>query len=257
MRCVLTIAALPVILMLLVGCGSTHTATTSAAATTTPAAATTTATTTMPDAATTSVAKPPATRSDTHVGAAHAKHTKARVAQELSTLANAKPQRKLTHAQLAQLPVADITLTSPAIKPTVGGVSVLSGEYTCHGTDQSPPLRWSAVPPNTVELVLFVISADPVNDKLFFNWAIADISPSTNVLQAGRVLPGTIVGRNGYGKDGYSICPPHGGSENYVFSLYALPTTLKPAAGFNPATLRKEAQQTARHTALLVATTGS
>ena len=48
-----------------------------------------------------------------------------------------------------------------------------------------------------------------------------------------------MVGPNGFGKKGYGLCPP-GGSETYVFALYALSQKLQARPGFDPAALRKE-----------------
>lgn len=171
--------------------------------------------------------------------------------------ANSQPAPKLSPSERAHVSVADITLSSPAIKQVrLASASNLAQRYTCHGIDQSPPLHWTNPPAGTKELALFVISTHPVGGKLFFDWAIAGLSPSLHGLGSGAKPAGAVVGRNGYGNAGYSICPSSGTRENYVFALYALPRSLAPKANFDPATLRQQAIGLARHTGLLVGTYG-
>jgi phosphatidylethanolamine-binding protein (PEBP) family uncharacterized protein len=167
------------------------------------------------------------------------------------------PEAKPSASEQAALPVTDISLSSTAItRQGQSALYSLAGQYTCHGSGGSPPLRWSGVPSNTRELALFVISTRPVNDKLYFDWALAGISPTLTGIQAGHQPPGAVAGLSSSGKTTYSICPPAGQHENYVFILYALPSTLNPKPGFDPATLRAQAKQIARHTGLLVGSYG-
>ncbi len=173
---------------------------------------------------------------------------KARAHAAFSSLAHAKPEHKLTAAQRARIPVADIELSSPAI-PSGG---VITRENTCDGSNQSPALRWRNVPPGTAEIVVFAISATPVDGKLFFDWALAGLDPKLGGIPAGQLPQGAIPGRNGYGHNGYSICPEPGKQETYVFAVYALPERLATNPGFDPASLRAQAKQTAQHTGLLV-----
>jgi phosphatidylethanolamine-binding protein (PEBP) family uncharacterized protein len=171
--------------------------------------------------------------------------------------ANSQPAPKLSPSERAHVSVADITLSSPAIKQVrLASASNLAQRYTCRGTDESPPLHWTKPPAGTRELALFVMSVHPVAGKLFFDWAIAGLSPSLHGLGSGATPAGAVVGRNGYGNAAYSICPSNGTRENYVFALYALPRSLAPKANFDPATLRQQAIGLARHTGLLVGTYG-
>jgi phosphatidylethanolamine-binding protein (PEBP) family uncharacterized protein len=168
------------------------------------------------------------------------------------------PEPKLTASERATVSVADISLSSPAIKRVANSSAyTLDREYTCHGADRSPPLRWSSVPANTKELALFAISTRPVNGKLFFDWALANLKPSFKDLQAGTLPAGAVLGESSSGHASYSICPASGKRESYVFVLYALPTSLAPTTGFDPTTLRHQAMQLARHTGLLVGTYGA
>jgi phosphatidylethanolamine-binding protein (PEBP) family uncharacterized protein len=84
------------------------------------------------------------------------------------------------------------------------------------------------------------MNSRPVDEKLFFDWALAGIDPDLVQIEEGRLPPGAVSGRSDHGKVGYSICPPQGSPETYVFALFALPRRLSPATGFNPARLRGE-----------------
>jgi phosphatidylethanolamine-binding protein (PEBP) family uncharacterized protein len=162
---------------------------------------------------------------------------------------------KITASERENLPTTDITLSSAAISQHTAA-SRIAGRYTCHGANSSPPLHWSGVPADTKELALFVMNTTPVGGKLFFDWAVAGLNPALAGLQAGKLPPGAVTGRNGYGHAGYSLCPPGSKRESYVFLLYALPASLSPKPGFNPATLRAQALHLSRHTGLLAGTYG-
>jgi phosphatidylethanolamine-binding protein (PEBP) family uncharacterized protein len=151
--------------------------------------------------------------------------------------------------------VSDIDLWSPAITPSKqhSGYTI-AREYTCDGADRSPALHWSHIPHGTAELALFVLGSEPVNGSFYFNWALAGINPKLTGLPAGHLPAGTVTGRNSAGQTRYTLCPPTGRAETYLFVLYALPRTLSPTPGFNPATLRSQAKHLARHTGLLAGT---
>jgi phosphatidylethanolamine-binding protein (PEBP) family uncharacterized protein len=170
----------------------------------------------------------------------------------LASLGSAKPAPKLTSAQRSELTVADIALSSPAIQAGSGGV--IARQYTCDGADHSPPLHWGKVPAGTAEIAIFLISTEPIAGRLFYGWSIAGINPELNHLQAGQVPAGATLGRNGNGEASYTLCPAPGKKETYIFALYALPRTLGPTPGFNPATLRMEALKSAGHAGILAAT---
>jgi phosphatidylethanolamine-binding protein (PEBP) family uncharacterized protein len=149
------------------------------------------------------------------------------------------PEQAPTPEQITQATVADITLESPAITASQGGLGALPATYTCDGKDTWPTLRWTGVPQGTAELALFAMNVQPVEEKLFADWAVAGLDPSLTSIDEGRLPKGAVVGTNGFGKRGYSICPP-GEGETYMFALYALPKALKPHKGFEPRAFRKE-----------------
>jgi phosphatidylethanolamine-binding protein (PEBP) family uncharacterized protein len=147
-----------------------------------------------------------------------------------------------TQSELESATVANITLESPSLGPAQGSdsTSPLTAEYTCDGKGSWPELRWVGVPSGSTELVLFVLALEPVDEALFFSWAVAGLDSSSEGIEAGRLPKGAIVGRNGFGHNDYEICPDKGKAETYIFTLYALPTALKPKSGFDPASLREK-----------------
>ncbi len=250
-RRLLIVTALPLTLAV-AGCGSSETtqsaATTSAAASvSSPAAADTVATT--PSTDTTPTSSVPAKKASARAAGGHSK----RRGSVLSSLGSAKPAPKALPTQRAKATINDLSLSSPAIKATAGSPATIPSEYTCNGANRWPVLRWGSVPANTKEIALFLLNLTPVNNKLYFDWAIAHVNPSFHEIQAGQLPPGTIVGQNSAGHASYDLCPPHHGGETYVFALFALPATLSPAPNFNPTLFREQALRTARHGALLIA----
>lgn len=139
----------------------------------------------------------------------------------------------------AEATVASMSLTSPALPPGPESVSPLPAAYTCDGKDTWPTLQWNGVPAGTTELILFVLNLEPVNEALFFDWAVAGLSPSLTEVKSGTLPKGAVLGRNSFGKQGYSICPGKS-PETVIFALYALPEGLSARKGFDPAALRKE-----------------
>ena len=81
----------------------------------------------------------------------------------------------------------------------------------------------------------------PVEGRLFFDWAVAGLPANLSGLEEGKLPRGAVQGQNGFGKTDYEICPPQGQAETYVLALYAIPTRLSPAKGFDPHRLREEA----------------
>ncbi len=241
--------------LLATGCGETTSGNPSAQAGATSSSASTTPTSAT--ATTSTSGRPaPAKTSRRHSAPTGSSSRKGRAPLVLPS-ANSQPAPKLSSSERAHVSVADITLSSPAIKQIrLASSPNLAPRYTCRGTDESPPLHWTNPPAGTKELALFAISIHPVGGKLFFDWAIAGLSPDLHGLAGGAKPAGAVIGRNGYGNAAYSICPADGTRESYVFALYALPRSLAPKANFDPATLRQQAIGLARHTGLLVGTYG-
>ncbi len=119
--------------------------------------------------------------------------------------------------------------------------------YTCDGANISFPVRWSRVPSGTAELAMFLVKLNSPVKHPFFDWAVAGLNPSSHGVEAARLPAGAVVGRNGFGQLGYSICPPRGSvEEHYILRLVALPHPLAAKPGFDPEALFKEAERSAK-----------
>jgi len=104
-------------------------------------------------------------------------------------------------------------LTSSAFAPNTDIPTL----YTCEGSDLSPPLAWTGVPPGTRSLALIVDdpdAPDPAAPKMtWVHWVLYNLPPDTPGLTADMVterLPaGTREGLNDWQRTGYGgPCPP-------------------------------------------------
>jgi len=108
----------------------------------------------------------------------------------------------------------------------------------------SPPLDWSYVPPATESLALVCVDSAVG----FVHWTIYNIPPTATGLiegvpQLGDLEDGSLQGPNDYGEVGYGgPCPPPGDAHEYVFTLYALDTTLSLPAGADADTVLQAAE---------------
>lgn len=161
------------------------------------------------------------------------------------------PERAPTPREVASSTVADMALQSPAIVAANGEPGRLASTFTCDGKDSWPALRWSGVPAGTAELALYLMNIQPVEGKLFVDWAVAGLAPGLGGIDAGALPKGAITATNSFGKRGYSVCPP--GTETYMFILYALPRRLGPTPGFDAREFRREILAVSRNAGLLPA----
>ena len=132
-----------------------------------------------------------------------------------------------------------ITITSNAF--TDGGM--IPRDYTCDGSDVSPPIAWTGVPEGTKSLAIICDDPDaPVGT--WVHWVLFNIPATVNELPQGvksdKVLDnGAKHGINDFRKLGYGgPCPP-GGTHRYYFKIYALDTELTQEPGLTKADLLK------------------
>jgi phosphatidylethanolamine-binding protein (PEBP) family uncharacterized protein len=158
-------------------------------------------------------------------------------------------EQAATPAEVSELTVADMHLTSPSLPAGSGGPTPLTATYTCDGKGEWPALSWGGVPAGTAELILYAMNIQPVEGKLFVDWAVAGLEPGLTGIEAGKLPKGAVVGTNSFGKRGYEICPE--GSEIYIFAVYALPRALSPAPGFDARELRRQVLDVSGNVGLL------
>lgn len=119
--------------------------------------------------------------------------------------------------------VLALELLSPAFKLGEN----IPKQYTCDGSNISPPLFWKDAPPNTKSFVLIMDDPDAPSGT-WDHWIIYNIPANINALEENmQQLPlGAVAGKNSWGHLKYGgPCPPDR-EHRYFFKLYAIDTTL-------------------------------
>lgn len=133
------------------------------------------------------------------------------------------------------------TLSSSAFGPN----ETIPDRHSCDGNNLSPELIWTTPPDGTQSLALVLDDPDAVGvvGFVYDHWLVFNLPPDTDSLPEGiglsASLPeGSLPGVNSARNQRYAgPCPPSGQMHNYVFTLYALDTTLDLAAGANKTAL--------------------
>ncbi len=105
-------------------------------------------------------------------------------------------------------------------------------DYTCEGSDRSPPLVIHDVPSETKSLALIVDDPDAPDPnapkRTWVHWVLYNLPPNArNLSEGGDDFPGAIEGTNDWRRSGYGgPCPPIG-RHRYFFKLYALDALLR------------------------------
>ncbi|MBR7834542.1 YbhB/YbcL family Raf kinase inhibitor-like protein [Actinospica durhamensis] len=97
---------------------------------------------------------------------------------------------------------------------------VIPKAYTCDATNGavSPPLAWSAVPPGTGWIALYVYD----NTGSVLHWIVLNIKPDVTSMAAGSNAGGLEI--QGY----LPMCPGTGNTDQYQWTLYAEPNSWHP-----------------------------
>jgi Raf kinase inhibitor-like YbhB/YbcL family protein len=104
-------------------------------------------------------------------------------------------------------------------------------EYTCKGSNISPPLSWSDVPQGTKSIVIILEDPDSPGG-LFTHWILYNIPPDhrdirSRVDKKPVLMDGSRHGLNNFGKMEYGgPCPPPGTAHRYFVRVFALDTPL-------------------------------
>ncbi len=114
-----------------------------------------------------------------------------------------------------------MTLTSAAFADG----DAIPVEFTCDGTDVSPPLSWSNVPQGTASFALVVDDPDAPR-KTWVHWVAWDIAAEERVLAQGRPANDMeiVQGTNDSGDVGWTgPCPPKADdAHRYEFHVFAV-----------------------------------
>ena len=123
-----------------------------------------------------------------------------------------------------------LTVTSPAF----GEGAAIPREFTCKGSNTSPPLAWSGVPSGARSVALVVDDPDAPSGT-FIHWAVYNIDPAQSALAAGEVPTGASQAKNSGGGVGYTGPCPRSGTHHYRFTVYVLRSPLTVPAHGDPA----------------------
>ncbi len=179
-----------------------------------------------------------------HKPAASSSSSSASSSTSHSTSTNASSN---SSGELPSTPGA-MAISSPAFERN----GTIPAQYTCNGTNISPPLQWKHLPAHTKELVLFVIDDSSESSEGGIRWVVAGIDPSLSGISGGQLPTGAVVGLNSSGKATYGgICPAKGKPASIEFVLWALSKTIPLSNGFLPAV----AEHDYSHSELASATT--
>jgi Raf kinase inhibitor-like YbhB/YbcL family protein len=134
----------------------------------------------------------------------------------------------------------DLRLESPSF----GRDERIPTDFTADGQNLSPALTWRDPPMEARALALVCEDPDAPGPDPFVHWLVTDIEPAkagTMLGQGAQAIPGAVLGRNSFGRIGYSGPePPRGhGIHHYHFKLYALGSPLRLREGFSKEDLVK------------------
>ncbi|OGD71395.1 hypothetical protein A3A84_03005 [Candidatus Collierbacteria bacterium RIFCSPLOWO2_01_FULL_50_23] len=107
----------------------------------------------------------------------------------------------------------------------------IPAEYTCDGSNISPPFEIKGTPATAKSLVLIMDDVDAPGG-VFTHWVVYDIFSGVTKVSSGATPEGT-VGKNTFGQEGYGGPCPHSGTHRYYFRIYALDALLKLPWGLN------------------------
>jgi Raf kinase inhibitor-like YbhB/YbcL family protein len=120
-----------------------------------------------------------------------------------------------------------LTVTSDAFKTN----EAIPREYTCDGSQSTPPLSWSGIPSNAKSIAILVVDPDAPKGT-FTHWIVTNLPPTATSLAENSALPDqAIAAKNDSGTVGYTgPCPPSG-THHYHFNVYALDTKIGQPTG--------------------------
>lgn len=114
---------------------------------------------------------------------------------------------------------------------------MIPSEYTCDGSDISPPLTISEIPKEAKSLAIIMDDPDaPIGT--FTHWVVWNIPPQKTQFAKGEKIS-FPQGKTSFGRKSYGgPCPP-GGTHRYFFKIYALDLVLNLKEGSSRSELEK------------------
>ena len=116
--------------------------------------------------------------------------------------------------------MSNFTLESEAFEN--GGV--IPRKYGYKNGNQSPPLKISGVPENTLSLVLIMDDPDAMDavGKVWVHWVLWNIAPNVVELKENSIPSDCLEGETDFGEICYGGPAPPDKEHTYIFKLYAL-----------------------------------
>ncbi|MEE8384038.1 MAG: YbhB/YbcL family Raf kinase inhibitor-like protein [Nitrosopumilus sp.] len=116
--------------------------------------------------------------------------------------------------------MGNFTLESEAFDN--GGV--IPRKYGYKNGNQSPPLKISGIPENTLSLALIMDDPDAMGavGKVWVHWVLWNIDPSITELKENSIPSDCLEGKTDFGEIGYGGPAPPDKEHTYIFKLYAL-----------------------------------
>jgi Raf kinase inhibitor-like YbhB/YbcL family protein len=128
------------------------------------------------------------------------------------------------------------------LSPAFENEGDIPSQYTCQGTEISPPLGWENPPEGTVSFAL--IAEDLIKWLIVTHWVVYNIPAASRELPEAIPLKealedGTCQGKNWKRNNGYMGPCPVGGKHCYRFTIFALDTVVAPNPRMNKKGLLK------------------
>lgn len=124
-----------------------------------------------------------------------------------------------------------VRVTSPAFDDG----DLIPERFSCLGENVPPPLAWTGVPEDAVEVAVLVTDPE-APDGTFFHWVVLRLPAETDRLTDGALPEGAVVAPGSSENPTYiGMCPPQGEEHEYRFTVHALDEPMpKDAAGLAP-----------------------
>ena len=111
----------------------------------------------------------------------------------------------------------------------------IDAQFTCDGSKLSPSFDIAGLPDGTVTWGLSIVDQMALDAV---HWALANVDPTINHVDAGAVPAGAVQSLNRLQKVGYAApCPKAGEPHTYVLTVYAVSQQLEVSDGMDAETM--------------------
>ncbi len=108
---------------------------------------------------------------------------------------------------------------------------IIPERFSCEGDNISPPLSWSDVPDDAVELAL-VMADFETSTGIFHHWVVLGIDADDRSLETGELPDGAVLAQASSQNPVYiGPCPPRGERHEYLLTLFPLRERIRLPSG--------------------------